>query len=207
MTLADYGYSAEPFEMLFVLFVLLFAVAAVLGIVIYVIHALAYYEMSRAMGLKKDWYGFVPFLRDMACGNIASGKEKSRYGRVLTVFSVLYTVFSLIFAAFYGVAFIKLIFEADSAMLNGLSELPDGALAVFKPLIIPAVLMLVTGITYKIMRIVAEFRIYRKFAPSSAVVFLILAILLPFLAPIFLFSIRKNPAAPEVQEASRFDFE
>lgn len=207
MTLADYGYSPEPFAMLFVLFILLFAVAAVLGAIIYIIHALAYYEMSKKLQLKRDWYGFVPFFRDMACGNIASGREKSRFGRLLAVFSALYACFSLIFIAFFGVSFINLVFEADSAMLNGLSELPKDAFLTFNSLIIPAALMLVTGIAYKVMRLIGEFRIYRKFAPSSAVLFLILGIIIPVLTPIFLFSIRKSSPVGEKTSQSIFDFE
>lgn len=206
MTLTDYGYTPEPFALLFIMFVLLFSVVAILAIIIYVIKALALYELSKTLKLKNDWFGFVPFLRNISCGNIASGKEKSRLGYVLVLFSVFCFVFSIAFLCIFGSCFINLIFEADSAMLEGLSQLPREALNSFNSAIISAVIMCVFAIIYKILRIISEFKIYKKFAPSYALLYVILGIILPFLTPFFLFSIRKNTSYQKTEQ-SRFDFE
>ena len=97
MTLADYGFSPEPFSTLFILIVLLLGVVFVIGLIIYALKAVAYYDMSKTLQIKSEWFGFIPFLRDIACGNIAEGKQKSRYGVTLIALSIVYTVFSLIY--------------------------------------------------------------------------------------------------------------
>lgn len=207
MTLADYGFSPEPFSTLFILIVLLLGVVFVIGLIIYALKAVAYYDMSKTLQIKSEWFGFIPFLRDISCGNIAEGKQKSRYGVTLIALSIVYTVFSLIYVCILGTVLINMIFEADSAMLKGLSELPKEYMeSAFKTLIVPSVLMMVSGVAYKVMRIIGEFRIYRKFAPSSAVAFLILGIIIPVLTPFFMFSIRKNLPAEEKSETATFDF-
>ena len=45
-------------------------------------------QLPKTLKLKNEWFGFVPFLRDISCGNIASGKEKSRLGYALVLSSV-----------------------------------------------------------------------------------------------------------------------
>ena len=206
MTLADYGYSPEPFAKLFILFVLLLSVITVLGVVIYILHSLAYYEMSKTLKFKKDWYGFVPFLRDMSCGNIASEKENSTFGKILTALSVCFSISMLIYVIFSGISFINLIFEADAAMVDGLTALPKDALNSFKIFSFQNILLLTFGLAYKVMRIVGEFKIYRKFAPAYSVVFLIVGLIIPVATPIILYSIRKKMPYKDEPPKATFDF-
>ena len=208
MSLSDYGFSAGPFSSLFILSVFLITVVAFIALVLYFSRAIAYYELAKRVGLKDKWYGFIPVFRDIACGNIAAGKQKSVVGKFMAVLSAFNICLFAAFFALFGAALIKIIFAADMAMADGLTKLPSTAFAPLNTALIPAVILVFSVVLKKILRIVSVFRIYLKVAPKKAVIFIILGILIPFLEPVFLFSVRMGNTVEKKDDDDNavFDF-
>ena len=124
----------------------------------------------------------------------------------MALFSVLNFIIYSAFIAIFGASLIKVIFAADTAMADGLETLPERAFEPLRMAVIYAVILCVCVVLKRIIKLIAVFKIYLRFAPNVAVVFIIFSILIPVLEPIFLFSIRENEIK-ECTEDAKFNFE
>lgn len=70
--------------------------------------------------------------------------------------------------------------------------LPVGCLVVYLLNNVP-VIGFIASLAYVILTLIVLYRLYRMYKPDSAVLWIVLSIIIPFIIPIFIFIIRNNP--------------
>lgn len=193
MTLANFGLTESAVTILIFLYAALFLLIFSAALILFYLKGFGIYRMSRTLKIKRSWQAFVPFLNVAAFGKIAdaSNGKKSSYEKILFVF---YTLKTLVFAVFLGLAIsflVKLIFAADQAVFDG-KELSS---KIFFEAISPVIAFLISVLLcliYNIINAVCAVKVYKKFGDDAAVLKAIIGVLIPITFPCFVYSICKN---------------
>ncbi len=175
-------------------------ICAVVSFVIYFLNAIGLYEMSSSLGLKNPWYGFIPFLNSFAIGRIAekyqkkNGAKPAKFSVILLTLEIVMAVLSVItlFSAVstvIGVASFAAGYLADVTSSAGI-----GAYNIMSILWLVFAAFLLVGVAtaYLVVYYIAFWRTCAVFDYKNASLYTVLSVFFSFLAPIFLFVIRKN---------------
>ena len=175
-------------------------ICSIVSAIIYFLNAIGLYEMSYSLGLKNPWYGFIPFLNSFAIGRIAekyqkkNGAKTAKFSVILLTLEIVMAVLSVItlFSAVstvIGVASFAAGYLADVTSSAGI-----GAYNIMSILWLVFAAFLLVGVAtaYLVVYYIAFWRTCAVFDYKNASLYTVLSVFFSFLAPIFLFVIRKN---------------
>lgn len=170
------------------------ALLVFIAFVLRIIKALGVYEMTKTLGIKSKWFAFFPIFSSLAFGKLgdcAKGRAITFFRKILLILNLLYLGIFIVglFSFFLGT--VDTVFAADKVLYKELEITKDVASA----LVLPTVILCISAAVYLIYRIfyyIALWRIFSAFVPGFAVAYIIFSVILPFLAPVFIFLIRKN---------------
>lgn len=203
----DYSYSYGGSEMDYQLFMELFSsimavallFAGIIMLVFYVLNAIALTGLSKNRGLNNPWIAWIPFADGYAIGrlsddiNLRRGKT-TRHRIILLVMEILTAVFAVLMLVFMLPAFFDLMEQAISGQLDYYSDAE--IIQLLRPFVFGWLVMiplLVVEIIYTVFQYIALYNIYKSYARSNAVVFLVLSILFaPITTTIFLLMIKNR---------------
>lgn len=177
-------------------------ILSLIPIVLYILCSLSLYTISRRRGLPHAWVSWVPLVNIFQLGTVADHYQLSRKGRkgfmrwvlilsgaaciaglLLILAAALKVIISLLpFALTFGLLFLS---EDYASSVDEVSKWASAVATNGLLLCIPLLLI------HPFVR----YRVYRSCAPSTAVLYLLLSLLLPFLHPLFLFLLRKKDDA------------
>lgn len=155
----------NDFEALGYLFIILSTLGAftfIVGIGLYILWAYGLYKMAQNSDIENEWFAIIPILQLYTFGKLI---EKSKLGQLVPNLPLV-------------MVFAPLGYWLLSMILG------------FIP-ILGWILNIVLFLAYIAFEITAVFYLYAKYS-KNVVIMLIASIILPFLAPIFVFIIRNN---------------
>lgn len=183
------------------------------ALVEYLLYGFGLSSMLKTCGYKKPWHAFVPFCRDFALGTLSEvyndGNPPKKRGKTLLTFSILRPALSVVYEAIYLALIIPAIkwlyaqlaalsvptTETDFTALVELFNEFTVATAVVPPLLsLLSLAVSVVSICYAVYHFIALYRVYKIFAPSSAVVLIVVSIFVSPASAVILFVLRKKAA-------------
>ena len=186
-----------------VIMVLFYGFVCMVGIAGYVLSSWGMYSISKRRGISKPWLAWLPIGCDWILGCIsdqyqlaAKGKNKSRRKILLGLNLAMIPAIVL-----YLVAYVMFMVGAmgPAFVPSGASDMSAEVLLVLVSLFMVAsvVLLLVLSVIYIIFMYMALFDLFQSCNPDTGVVFLVLSIVLVFVAsielsPLFVFLDRKK---------------
>lgn len=179
-----------------------------LSIILFILKGFGLYRMAKSLAINNPWLSFIPFADLYILGTIASkyikkdGSKSARFGITLPILYAIEFIATIVFYVVFVVLCLNLIVDAESGMLN-----PDSFSIVFSdfiPFIISLIAVFVFAIVYKVIFLVALWRVYSIFDNANSTLFLVLSILFNFLAPIFIFIMSKNFPAFNLRERNDY---
>ncbi len=172
----------------------IFAFAAVIGLVFYIFQSIGLYKMAKTLGFAHPWMAWVPLLNTYTLGKIGSkyikrdGRPSAKFGGWLLGLEI--GLFAVVVALI--VAVVMTVIGAIGMGTMG-TDTPNSAfLGGVVSLILTYVGLMGIGIAYSVVYYIALWRMYAIFSESNATVFLVLSILFDFTTPFFIFAIRNN---------------
>lgn len=192
------------------LFLVIYGVAGIAGLVLYLLQAIGLYKMGKSLGACAPWISFIPIASTFAFGRIASkyvkkdGKNSANFGVWLLILEILMYALLIALIVFLVIALIAVAGYADNAAADH-SAMTLDMFSAFIPVIVLYVALLGIAVTYEILYFVALWRIFSIFSASNATLFTVLSIFFTFLFPIFIFAVRN--ARPTLTYAERLGFE
>lgn len=175
----------------------------------YILQGVGLYEMGKRLNLNNPWLSFVPVANVYALGRIAQrymkrdGTQSAKFSVILLALYIAEFVLMIAFFIFFFVAIFAVIANAELAIETE-SEMVMSMFASFIPVIILYFLLMAVAIAYSVTYYVALWRVFAIYNNSNATLYLVLSIFFSFLAPIFLFVLRKNN--PAFDYATRMGF-
>ncbi len=182
-----------------IFYTLIAGISSLIGIALFIIQGFALYNMSKGLGLKNAWLGFVPVVSVYSLGRIAStyikkdGLKSAKFGPILLVFNILQHILVTVFLVFAVISAISIIGNAEYAVSQNIA-MELGMFMSLVPVIISYFLLLAVAITFSICFYVALWRVYSLYDDRNAVLFTVLSVFFNFLTPIFLILISKKQA-------------
>ncbi len=162
-----------------------------LNLAVYVLTALALYELCKRRGINKPWLAWIPVVNCWLLGSLSDqyqyvvkGQNKSKRKSLLTL-SIINLVLGFTIAVL-AVVLVAQIFigAADGVSEAKLLEMILGPGVGILGLLVP---VLGVSIAYIIIRYMALYDVYKSMDPSNCVLFLVLSILAGITEPFFLF--------------------
>ena len=160
-----------------------------LGIVTYVLTAVAIYTISRRRGLRKPWLAWIPVVNCWLIGSLSDqyryvvrGEEKSKR-KWLLMLNILLWVFVLAIVVLGIVVVCTAIlgsYRFEEELLGRIMGPAMGMVGLCLPLCGVA-------IAYAVIYYMAMYDIYRSLDPDNSVLFIVLSILFSITEPFFLF--------------------
>lgn len=193
-SLTNAGIAAGDIKIIVGMFFLIALLGIFVTFMLSVVNALGLYEMTKTLGIKSKWFAFFPFFRTVAFGKLsdcANGKAGTFFRKALLLLNVLYFGLLLFGICAFLLGFVDTVFAADVV----LTEQKEITADVLKSLIFPCVIIGSSVFVYLIYRVfyyISLYRIFSAFVPNAAIAYTVVSVLLPFMAPIFLFFIKKN---------------
>jgi len=185
---------------LIVIYIVVLALVAILGIVMYILRGMAIYRMSQARGLKNGWLGFIPYVMYYQLGSIAGeielgNKKIKNTGLWLLLMPILYG--AVLFIS-YLIMLIPIVAKIISLGDNPTSEevlsiIPIMLVAIF----IVAIIATVAQLFLYLFNYLALHKIFSQYSGGQKpVYYLIIAIFIPYADTILLFRHRNRPLLP-----------
>ncbi len=168
-------------------------------------------KMSKEIGYKNSWVSFILPLYPFALGRAANTYKKKNGGKSAD-FSLLLELLLIAVALLYGVLLIlgvnavneiiqnaRICIENNSAMTPAMFSSAIPVIAVY-------FVALAITVYYKIAYYIALWRIFACYSNKTAL-FTVLSVFFGFLAPIFIFSLRKKQNKfKDLEQSSAFEF-
>ncbi|MBR4072365.1 MAG: hypothetical protein IKK24_00355 [Clostridia bacterium] len=204
---SDFGITEKAFSALILLYSALLLILLFVAGLLFYLKGYGIYKMSRKLGIKRSWRGFVPFLTVNAFGDLASAKDKKDVMKKFVTVS-FYLTFLLVLAAYISSVFslTNLLFEADKAVAAG-KELDPNIFTNYNISVIFVGLAFVSYLVYKISILISSYKIFNTFCSKNAALFSVISFVLPFLLPFFMYSACKNEPESFAQEENESEFE
>lgn len=185
-----------------VIMALVYGLILLIGIISYVLASWGMHSIAKRRGISKPWLAWLPFGSDWILGCIsdqyqlvAKGKNKSRR-KILLGLSVAMVPVSLFYAVAYAVFMMGSMGALSDNYVGGkTSELLVVLVSVL--MVVSVFLLLVLVVIYMVFMYMALFDLFQSCNPDTGVLFLILSIVLLFVAsielsPLFIFLDRKK---------------
>lgn len=201
MYYSDYGYMEDTILGVLGIVSLVMVLAAVWGIVSYVLRSVGLYTMAKRRSIRGPWTAWVPVANYWLRGcisdhyqSVVKGKRKYRR-RVLLTLRILVAVGRLAMVAVYiagAAGLLQMAFEGvDYRFMQ--ADAADFMMRVWGV----SAAVSVIGLVLAVLGYIALFDIYRACSRYS-VLFLVLSIVFPVTEPFFLFCNRKSDAGLRV---------
>jgi len=205
LTLENFGLTPENLTVLIFLYISLFLIVAVIGIILFYIKGFGIYKMSRNLKIKRSWYGFVPFLNVFAFGRLSDAVnfKKTNNRALLIAVYTLKTILSIAFFVLLVSASVELLFAADKAVLKG-EKLNSDIFYTFAPAFYMLSGCVILGLLYGIVNAVCAAKIYKLFGEKSAAIKAVIGFFIPITIPFFIYSVCKNDPTNQ-QKAFKYD--
>ena len=175
------------------LFLGIIATVVAARIVFWVFGAAGVYKLSKFDNIKNPKLSFIPFLYPFALGRIAEKQNKkdnakpTKYSIWLVLLSVLGILFCI---AFFVVLIISICLIAQNTM-DSLGEEADivilELIAPLKYVIAIYFVAIALCVSYLVLYFFALWKIFKRYAPQNATLFLVISVLFRFLSPTFIF--------------------
>ena len=208
----EYGYdysdilggSMAMFERLIIWYLLVWGIAALVGLASYILQSLSMYTIAQRRRIKKPWLSWIPFGSLWILGSIADQYQYVVKGQVKNKRKALLTLEILIAVAIIAV------FVLWGVLVKLTIELAMGAgayTAMVDIATVMAVLAIAVGgmkVASAVIQYMADYDLYRSCDPGNAVLYLVLSIFFSITRPIFMILCskkdggmppRKQPAA------------
>lgn len=162
-------------------------ISFIIGAALYIVQAMAVYNIAAERGLGREWFAFIPVLNVYLLGKIADdikGCDKKRTSyRFILLFAVsVITVMAIVL--------LIVLLKADTGFING--ENINGLITVLK---VCGVIEAACGIALTVCYFVVYYIIYNDYTSGNAVLYTFLSIFLSFLIPFLLYSASKGISA------------
>ncbi len=175
----------------------IYTISGAIGLILYIVQAIAIYKMAKNIGINNSWLAFIPIANIFVFGKIASkyikrdGTSSANFGVVLLVLEILSFIAAAALVVFLVIALISVLGFAQDAITNDTTMTLEMFSSVI-PVIILYVVTLLISLAYRIIYYVALWRVFSIFSSGTATLFTVLSILFNFLPAIFLFAIRNS---------------
>lgn len=196
------------------LWLIIYVIAMAWSVLNYVLQSLGFMGMMKSFGMPHPGTAFIPFYNVFLMGRIAEksseniGDRKIKpFGKILLIMMIAVAVMAVIYGCVGGAVSIVSGFEtAADEIVNSAAEGADAVEPSFGPaqivmIVVMAVVYLLymaVAITYNVFAYMALYKIYKCFAPSRAVAYLLLSIFVNVTQSFIIFSLRnKTPVTPE----------
>ncbi len=193
------GLTATAITVMFIAGVVAIILLFVIKLALYIIEGVGLYNMSRKTGLKKAWYGFVPYLKLSIIGAMAQSCKLKRasaikcYDKLLPAAALASSAVNIVALGFMTAAFVNVVFAAFAS--------GDEALKIINVILFPivysrAVLLvaLAVKVIYKVIYYIALYRTFALYNTKNGGLYTLICVLLPVLTPVFInISSGKNP--------------
>ncbi len=195
-TLADFGFTADSFGFLILLFSAMFLLLAVIFAALFYAQAYGIYRMARKLSIKSTWKSLVPVLNVFFFGDLADSAAAINFNRrVYKKLISFFYVLKIAAIAVFVFSFVKegsaLIFAAEEAMIEGAALNSQ----IFEGFNLSFILLLVAVAVSFLLRIVktcATVQIFRQFSLNHPVAVAVLGFFIPIILPFVFVSICKN---------------
>ena len=195
----EYNYSgpmnSEIGTVFMVVYGLLFAGSALVGLTMFVIRGIGLYTIAKRRGLSHPWLVWVPVGNQWMTGSFSDQYRYLVKGEVRNMRKLLLAL-SAVNTVLAGISGGVSLETAGKLMMAG-GGLSEGQMAsvLLGPavgvLIVVSVLAVLILVEY-VLRQMCMYDLYRSCDPGNAVAYLVLGILFPVLEPIFLIVLRKR---------------
>lgn len=195
---SELGESLLPvFSVLVAVFLAVWVIAMLVGVVLYVIRSLSLHTIAKRRGIHNAWLSWIPVGQEWIIGSLSDqfkyltqGKNQSRR-KLLLGLNLAGVVLSLISGAISVAETV-----ADTMAMAGYSSaVEEAALGVMLPVastLVIAVVSSVVSVVAYVFRQMSMYDLYKSCNPKNAVVFLVLGILFGITEPFFLLSCRNK---------------
>lgn len=194
-------------------FVAVFGILFILGfavqIALFILNGIGLYKMSASLNISFGWLGFVPVASLFQIGKIGQsyvkrdGRPSAKFSLWLLVCGVAMYIIAAVLTVLTVLFVFSLIAFAETAIENG-DAMTMEMFAGIIPVIILCFILFAIEITYIILYYVNLWRVFSIFDNKNATLFLVLSIIFPFLAPVFIFVIRNK--VPKVTYNDRMGY-
>lgn len=185
---------------------IVFLIVSAVPIAMYILQGIGLSTMLKKCGFKKPWFAFVPMLNIFALGSLSeiynNGKtQRKHYAKILTALYIVCLAASLVYGCAFGIAYAELLTtQLDGAeftveaILEILEQIEngEGLPDLFLTASLLSYVYSLVSMIYQVYFCITLYRVFRIFAPDSALAFSILCAFFSFLVPILLFTSRKN---------------
>ncbi|MFZ5354166.1 MAG: hypothetical protein ACOZCL_15790 [Bacillota bacterium] len=137
---------------------------AVIGIILYVLLAVGLYGMAKNAGIGNEWFAFIPILQMYIIGKILKEVKIANY-TVPQLELVLPLAPIAVSIAGYILGIIPVLGDLVALLLN---------------------------IAYLIFNIIVLYNLYKKYKGEGAVLMTVLSVILFFMMPIYIFTLRNS---------------
>lgn len=182
-------------------FVAVFGILFILGfavqIALYILNGIGICKMSSSLNISLGWLGFVPVASLFQIGRIGQsyvkrdGRPSAKFSLWLLVCGIAMYIIAAVLTVFTVLFAFSLISFAEAAIENG-DAMRIEMFAGIIPVIILCFILFAIEITYIILYYVNLWRVFSIFDNKNATLFLVLSIIFPFLASVFVFVIKNK---------------
>ncbi len=182
------------------LFLGIIGIVVLARIVFWIFGAVGVYKLSKMENIKNPKLAFIPFLYPFALGRIAekqnnkNGSKPSKYSIWLVLLLILGILFCI---AFFAVLLISICLIAQNTM-DSLGEEADivilELIAPLKYVIAIYFVAIALCISYLVLYFFTLWKIFKRYTPNNATLFLVTSIIFRFLSPtvIFMLALRQE---------------
>lgn len=185
----SYGYDIMEGALGAVLGIYLFVLVLTLavGVVFYVLQALAFYDIAKRRGIRNPWLAWIPVGCNWILGSISDQYQYVKKGKVKNRRKIMLglSIASVASALLYMVGAFSLGFAAG---LSGTGEV--GVLVML--MLLYMLVEMTLAITVCVFMYMSLYDLYASCDPSNAVLYLLLSIFINVTMPFFLFACRKK---------------
>lgn len=169
---------------LVIFFILLIILTIGVSIMTYIFNGIGLMEMAKKKKIEYYWLSWIPYASQYLMGKLAYGTNK---GGIFFLCANIVTVILSFSSSIIGNVFLEIM---DEEYINMIAI----------PLIICSLVLFLVFIAYMVFYYITIYKLYKQFS-QKAVIMLVFTILTSgFMAPIFIFAIRKNQLCEEYIE-------
>ena len=191
------GFDRSALLAVMTAFVIFSAVAAAIGIVLYILRAVGIYKMSKTAGLEYPWLSFIPVASSYTLGRLAEKYRKSptekpfKYSILLLVMHIIEKIVATVFFVLFCFISVETVRTVISvAMYDG--EIDPNTVLALIPFFVLSIAVIFTELAFAVIKYIALWRVYSLFDGRNAVLYTVLSVLFGFLEPVFIFVLRNK---------------
>lgn len=193
----ELGIPKEAMTAFAAMLAIIIGISAIIGIVFYLLEAIAVYKMAKTAEIKNPWTAFIPVANSWTFGTLAekykkkNGVKAARFGIILPILEGIVLLESIALTVFAVISVKEIAVYALDAVDKSADMAPEQFMSLI-PVIILYFAVMATAVAYAIVFYVALWRVYASFDNSNATLYIVLSVLFSISMPIILFIIRNR---------------